>query len=198
MDADWSVELAAEDPVLAMPWAAPDGGLRYLNLRTYPEFISQLEEVQRFPELAKFLQEINDAEAPTESVKCDVWQSTSIEPAEEVFGGSYKTGSYCDVIFRDEPTQASFAAHERFVQRACAQLDRSTEIPASAEFIVRRCVFHAPPNIRDGFGITVYVFGYGDDERQARRQWAIALHAVGNALASSGSIPDHRPTTRSS
>jgi hypothetical protein len=36
--------------------------------------------------------------------------------------------------------------------------------------------------MKDGFYITCYLFGYGDDEPQARQRWAIGLKLVENAI----------------
>jgi len=36
--------------------------------------------------------------------------------------------------------------------------------------------------IRDGFYITFYLFGYGDDEESARQNWVTGLKLVRNAI----------------
>ncbi|MGA9799752.1 MAG: hypothetical protein WBQ68_12145, partial [Terriglobales bacterium] len=56
------------------------------------------------------------------------------------------------------------------------------EIPAAVELLIRRAFYHVADEIREGFYITLYLFGYGDDEAQARRRWAIALKLVENAI----------------
>ena len=50
------------------------------------------------------------------------------------------------------------------------ETNRSVTIPAAAEFIVRRCFYQLADRIRDGFYITFYLFGYGDEEAQARQR----------------------------
>jgi hypothetical protein len=67
-------------------------------------------------------------------------------------------------------------------RRVTQLLKRVPEIPAAAEMIIRRCFYHLENDVRDGFYITLYLFGYGDNELQARQQWAIALKLVENAL----------------
>lgn len=185
MDADWSVELGREDAVLEVPWIAPDGRHRYIDLRAYPHLLEELEEAQRFPELAELLRQVNGARGALESVKCDAWESTGIEEAEEIFGGSHKVGSYCDVIFREEAARFSFEQHERFVRRMCRLLRQAPEIPASMEFIVRGAIFHRNEK-RTGFCTSAYVFGYGNDGQAARTQWEIALQLTGNAMMQAG------------
>ena len=185
VDADWSVELGREDPVLEVPWGAPDGRQRYVDLRTRPESLKEVEEAQRFPELAELLRQINSARGALESVKCDAWESSRIEEAEEIFGGSHKVGSYCDVIFREEAARFSFEQHERFVRRTYTLLRQAPEIPASMEFIVRGAIFHQNER-RAGFCISAYVFGYGNNGQAARTQWEIALQLAGNAMMQTG------------
>lgn len=186
MDADWSVELGSEDPVLEVPWAAPGGEPRYLDLRACPDRLNEVEETRRFPELAELLRQLNGTRGALESVKCDAWNTTEMEEAEEIFGAAHKVGSYCDVIFREDGARFSFEHHERFVRRLCTLLRQVPEIPASTEFIVRRAVFRGTEG-REGFCISAYVFGYGTDEQAARRQWEIALRLAGNAMIQAGS-----------
>ena len=69
MDADFSVEMGPDDPVLEMPWASADGSLGYYNLREQPELLEQLEEARRSPELAQFLRHLNGAGGAFETVK---------------------------------------------------------------------------------------------------------------------------------
>ena len=52
----------------------------------------------------------------------------------------------------------------------------------AAEFLVRRCHYREKEETHDGFYITFYLFGYGEDEPQAQQRWAIALKLVENAI----------------
>jgi hypothetical protein len=61
-------------------------------------------------------------------------------------------------------------------------LQREPEMPASAELLVRRCFFADDHTDGDGFYMTCYVFGYSDDEEEARKHWGIALRLLGSAL----------------
>ena len=117
-----------------------------------------------------------------ETAKCDTWSSTEINPEEEIFGAAYKFGSYVDILFSQEASRCSFAEHEQFAKRITQLLKRVPEIPAAAELLVRRCFYHVGGETCEGFYITLYLFGYGDDEAQARQRWAIALKLVENAI----------------
>ncbi|MGA8491774.1 MAG: hypothetical protein WB711_15210 [Terriglobales bacterium] len=188
MQADFAVELGADDETLEMPWAASDGGLRYYDLKRHPELLSELEEAARAPELGEFLSKINSPHSPLETAKCDVWSSTEMNPEEEIFDGTHKFGSYIDLFFSDEAKRFSFPDHEHLAKRLVQLLQRAPEIKAAGEFLIRRCYYHeseeAPgeEEIRDGFYITFYLFGYGKDEVRSRQQWVIGLKLIQSAI----------------
>ena len=49
MEADWSVELTAADPVITVPWAACDDDerkCRFVDLRLYPHLVTEIKEAQ--------------------------------------------------------------------------------------------------------------------------------------------------------
>jgi hypothetical protein len=188
VQADFAVELGADDETLEMPWAAEGGGPRYYDLKRHPGLLSSLEEAVRAPELGEFLFKVNSLQSPLETAKCDVWSSTEINPEEEIFGATHKFGSYVDLFFSDEPKRFSFPEHEHLAKRLIQLLQRAPEMAAAAEFLIRRCYFHEPEEvsgqeeIRDGFYITFYLFGFGNDELRSRQNWAIGLKLIGNAI----------------
>jgi len=182
VQADFAVELGPDDETLEMPWAAAGGGPRYHDLKRHPELVLNLEETQRVQALGEFLAAANAAAGILETAKCDVWSSTEINPEEEIFGAAHKFGSYVDLLFSDAGSRFSFPQHEQLAMRLTQLLQRAPEIPSAAEFLIRRCYYHGEEEIRDGFYITFYLFGYGDDEIQSRQRWAIALKLVQNAI----------------
>ena len=183
MEADYAVELGADDETLELPWAAADGGPRYFDLKRHPELLLNVEEASRVPELAEFLLVINSPAGTLETAKCDTWWSTEINPEEEIFGAAYKFCSYVDILF-SQKSRYSFPDHEQFAKRVTQLLKRVPEIPAAAELLIRRAYYNVASDVQEGFYITFYLFGYGDDEPQARQRWAIALKLVENAMVS--------------
>jgi len=189
MDATVSVELEAGDAHLEIPWQA--GDLRYYDLKRHPELLLEVPESHN-REMAEFLTAMNSALSMLETAKCDTWLSDQMEQHEVMYAARWKCGSYVDLIFTDPKAREGFAGHENFAKRAAALLRRAPDIPAAAEFIVRRCRYapgaagaEVPPGISEateGFYLTLYLFGYGDDEDEARRRWGIALKVVENAL----------------
>jgi hypothetical protein len=188
MQADFAVELGADDETLEMPWAAEGGGPRYYDLKRHPELLSNLEEAVREPELGEFLSKVNAPHGPLETAKCDAWSSTEISAEEEIFEAPHKFGSYIDLFFSDEPKRFSFPEHEQLAMRLTNLLQRAPEMPVAAEFLIRRCYYYeqkevpGQEEIRDGFYITFYLFGYGKDELRSRQNWAIGLKLIGSAI----------------
>lgn len=190
MDATVSVELGAEDAHLEIPWHA--GDLRYYDLKRHPELLLEVPE-SHTREMAEFLTAMNSALSMLETAKCDTWLSDRMEQQEALYAATWKFGSYVDLIFTDPKARWGFAGHENFAKRSAALLRRAPDIPSAAEFIVRRCRYasgaaggEARPGSNseaaEGFYLTLYLFGYGDDEDEARRRWGIALKIVENAL----------------
>jgi hypothetical protein len=182
MDADFSVELCGEDPVLDFPWTDASGKLAYFDLKRHPELLAQVEEAREHPELGEFLRSVNSARSVVESAKCDVWATTELTPEEEFFGAPHKVASYVDLVLSHPDQRHSFPEHERLAKRLVALLRRAPETSSSVEVCVRRCFLAEGCETRDGFYFTVYVNGYGSDVAAARQNWAIGVKLVGNAI----------------
>lgn len=182
MEADFAVELGADDETLEMPWADQESGLRYYDLKRHPELLRDIEEACRLPELREFLTALNSPASIFETAKCDVWSTTDMNAEDEIFGAAHKFGSYVDFLFSHEAPRRSFPAHEKFAQALVQLLKRAPGIPAAAEFLIRRCYYHAENQVIEGFYVTFYLFGFGEDETQARQRWAIALELAENAI----------------
>ena len=182
MEADFSVEIGGpDDPVLDVPWSAE--GTRYYDLRAHPELLAEVPEAVGFPELWDALVELNSPRSPVATVKCDAF-AAEISLAEEIFGADAKFGGYIDFIF-DDARRFSFETHERMARECVEQMRSLSELPASAELIIRRALFHNG-DTREGFYVTLYVFGYGSDEDAARAQWARALRQVTHVVIECG------------
>jgi hypothetical protein len=182
MDADFSIELGRDDPVLDLPWTDPEGKIVHYDLKRHPELLAQVEEAKQFPELAEFLRVVNSEMSMVESAKCDAWITEELSPAEASFGATHKCASYADLVFSNIDDRQCFALHELFAKRLVELLRRTPETPSAAELCVRRCYFHETGETREGFYVTMFVSGYGDDQGRGRQNWGIALKLVGNAV----------------
>lgn len=186
MQADFSLELGQQDECLEIPWSKPDGSIRYYDLKRRPELLLNIEEAHHNQDLGEFLVAINSDASILETAKCDVWFSDQLDEEEEIYGAAWKFGSYVDLIFSPEDARYSLPRHQEVAERVTKLLKCVPEISAAAEFILRRCYFHQgldpEADSQPGFCFTFYLFGYGDDEDEARRRWGIALKVVQNAL----------------
>ena len=183
MQADFAVELGRDDETLEVPWAAPDGSLRYHDLKRDPDALAHIAEAMLWPELREFLIAVNAQASMLESAKCDAWSTTELNADEEIFGVPWKFGSYVDLLISDSKVRFSFEQHETFLKQLIGLLKAVPEIPASAEFCLRRCFYHEGETVREGYYLTFYAFGFGEDESHARKQWGIALKLVSAAIA---------------
>jgi hypothetical protein len=182
MEADFVVELGPDDEVLDFPWADPENRWRYYDLKHQPELLLNVAEAHEFPELESFLLAANSPSAKLESAKCDAWFTTEMNVEDVIFGESGKFGSYVDLVFSDDGDRYSFESHEKLARKLVELLKLVPEIPCAAEFLIRRCYYRRQDEPMSGFYITFYLFGYGDDEAQARKRWAIGLKLVENII----------------
>lgn len=182
MEADFSVELGHDDPVLDFPWKDPAGKLAYFDLKRQPELMAYVEEAKTFPELGECLRTVNSARSLLESAKCDAWSTTDLSAEEDVFNASHKFATYIDLVFSSIDDRWSLPRHEEFAKRLVALLGRVPEMSASVEVCLRRCFFEQAGQAREGFYFTIYVSGYGNDLAAARKSWAIGTRLVGSAI----------------
>src|SRR5204863_6377120 len=102
MEADFSVELGRDDPVLDFPWTDPDRKFAYFDLKRQPEMLARVEETKQYSELGEFLRVVNSKSSAVESAKCDAWHTEDLSPEEEIFGASHKMAGYVDLVFSKE------------------------------------------------------------------------------------------------
>ena len=179
MEADWSVALGGDDPVIVVPWAAANGP-RFVDLRAGAHLIDEIEEARTSPELRAALLHLNQPNSPFWTAKCDVW-TTSVEagdpPADpyELDAVPGETddcaGSYIDLLPRDLSWFASFERHEQWLRAVTRRLRLVQASAARAEVILRPAEVDALP----GFAVTWVVEGCGPTARDADAHWHHAL-----------------------
>jgi hypothetical protein len=184
MEADWSVELAADDPVIAVPWAASGASkCRFVDLRLGSGVVDQIEEARTRPALRSALLLLNGVSSHLWTVKCDAWTSSAdqgdepfdpyemdAEPGETGFGA----GSYIDLLPRDIHAGGCFDAREQWERWIRGVIERLRAMRASAarvELVLR----HAEVEGLQGFGVTWFVEGCGPTAPRAGQSWGQAL-----------------------
>jgi hypothetical protein len=182
MEAEFSVEMGHDDPVLDFPWTDLEGKLAYFDLKRQPKMIARIEEAAEYPELTEFLKTVNSARSSVESAKCDVWETRELSPEEEIFNASHKFASYVDLVFSEIERRWSLPRHEEFANNLTELLRRAPEMGAAVEICIRRCFFNRAEQLQEGCYFTVYMNGYGNDVVLARRNWGIVTKLVANAV----------------
>jgi hypothetical protein len=183
MEADWAVALAADDPVITVPWASSKddlGKCKFIDLRVDGHRVDEIEEARSKPALRSALLVLNAATSPLWTAKCNAWTSSvedgaeafdpyemAAEPGETAFGA----GSYFDLLPRNISFLSSFERQERWI-RAVTETLRA--IPASAarvDLVLRGAEVEAAA----GFGVTWFVEGCGATAQRAGQNWVTAL-----------------------
>jgi hypothetical protein len=183
MEADWSVALAADDPVITVPWAGSEGDdrkCRFVDLRRGGQLIEQIEEARVRPALRSALLLLNGAASPLWTAKCDAWTSSPDEgaapfdayemdatPGETAFGA----GCYIDLLARDAALLSSFERQEHWLRTVTQALHKIPARAARVELVLRYAEVEAAP----GFGVTWFVEGCGLNANHAGQRWSDAL-----------------------
>jgi len=188
MHAEWSVDIGPESECLEVPWRAEDGMQRYYDLCRQPELLLYIIETHGNRELAELLATLNAPHFFLSTAKCDIWTADSFQELDEEereLRLMFKFASYVDVVLTDSAARLEFTKHEAFVKLLCELLDHVPDFAARAECVIRRCFFHtdtSSDSSEDGYAVTIYLSGYGNDAVSARKSWVIALKLVENAL----------------
>jgi hypothetical protein len=190
MEADWSVELGATDPVITVPWAAcgeDEPKCRFVDLRLYPHLVAEIEEAQGRTALRSALVLLNGVTSQLWTAKCDVWNrgpeggddpfdpyEMDAEPGETAFGA----GSYIDLLPRDLEMSQCFDGQERWLRTVTERLRGVPARAARVELVLRRAVVDGVP----GYGMTWFVEGCGETAQRAEQAWGgafdLALAAI--------------------
>jgi hypothetical protein len=178
MEADWTIALAADDPIVVVPWAASEkeGGYRFVDLRGAPNLVDSIAEAQASPPLRDGLLLLNSPDSPLWTAKCDVWTSNeeARDPWEmdaEPGDAAFCAGSYIDLLARNREFGSSFPRQEAWLRRVTGRL-RAAESRASRVELVLR---HAEVEGRAGFAVSWFVEGCGASAAIAEQRWANAL-----------------------
>lgn len=184
MLAEWSVECAAEDPVLVVPWKDPDGRCAFVDLRANPYDFDLIPEAEHFPPLMQALRALNATRSPVFTAKSDVWvldreevarlvDELGIDPAEASTGYA----SYIDLVTRDRQLFASFHQQEQLLRRLTRLAGVVKQEPAAIESVLRPALVDFG-TVQQGYAISLYVKAIGVDTAAALQEWAEALGAV--------------------
>jgi hypothetical protein len=183
VETDWSVAAGADDPVIETGWSDAASGSGWVDLRVDGEMqrnrMAALAESARSPAMAQALMLLNAPRGLLMTTKCDGWRLSHEERMELAQAldaplGVSGYGSYIDVLMAHAPPMADFLLHEEWARstaRRCAALAIED---AQLEVVVRA----AHRDETWGYGLTVYCYACGGDERRAEAAWSRAINAT--------------------
>jgi hypothetical protein len=184
MLAEWSVECAAQDPILVVPWKDPDGRLAFVDLRVTPRDFDAVAEAEQHPPLMQALRALNATRSPVFTAKCDAWPLDSEEleqlqlnldvPATDAPAGF---ASYIDAVWRERSLFSSFHRQQQMLHRL-TRLAAPLERPWAALDCVLRPALLDLEGPREGYAVSLYVKALGSSPQAAWKEWAAALAAV--------------------
>ncbi len=181
METNWAVEAGEDDPLIIVPWSDPSGRLGYVDLENGAT-VEAIPETLEWPELLTILRVLNQNTSQVWTTKCDAWVLAA-EELELDFGPvAYGFGAYCDVLPKSRARFSSASSLQWLVQSWAERAGRSGPVEARADFVMRHALWHGI----QGYGVTLYFFGYGETVAAARKNWATVAEQVADLVAATG------------
>jgi hypothetical protein len=193
MEADWEVEIGPGAPIIEAFWPA------FVDLRTAPERIREIEEASKFPALADALMRLNKADtykpdsapdSPVWTAKCDLWTLQQCDPDEmHAVSEECATGLACyiDLMPREGLVFSGLPETESWARALVIRLRRSSCRCSRTDLVIRRAY---AGNV-EGLGVTVYIAACGTDSVAAANTLVTALAVFVDALCGySGATAD--------
>lgn len=190
MLADVSAACVADDPVLVVPWSAPDGSSAFVDLRTDPYAIDVVPEADAHPPLREALRALNAVRSPVFTAKCDAWpldgddcetlrMHLEAEAVEAIAEEEAQAGFACyiDLVWRERTIFASQHRQQQLLHRI-ARHAAAIDAPRAMLELTLRPAFVDLTGPQEGFAVTLYVKAIAPTADEAWQRWAQALRAV--------------------
>ena len=171
MDADWEVEIGGGAPVIEAEWPG------FVDLRSYPERVSEIAEAAACSPLTALLLAMNAATSPLWTSKCDVWEP---EPG--------ALACYIDMLPVEGRVFADWKRAEAFCRQYVTRLNsKRSGGPGSgseraSEDSITLVVRQAVAGKAEGFGITTYLTAKAVDPGDAVAVLRCVMATFANAL----------------
>jgi hypothetical protein len=192
MLAEWSAECSADAPVLVVPWSDPATGANFVNLRSEPYELSEIQEAERHPALGRALRALNATRSPFVTAKCDAWPLSALEspgeleplriemglPEEEA---AFAFTSYIDLLWRDRAVFASAHHQQDRLDRIVRRASKLPHAEAAFQGVLRPAFLDLEAPL-EGFATTIYITAVASDADLAHRRWSDALEDVTDLL----------------
>jgi hypothetical protein len=167
--------------VTGIPYVPQDRGTSinhgFMDLKTHPELIASVPELQDCPELEELIRVINDSRSEFASIGCEkaLFEVTEEKTAARAAGFTHEFGSYVDFVFaiRAKNTPEGLLAVARDIS------DFGSRAPSTygtnVEFEGKRTKYGDTGE--EHFLLLFRLVGFGSSPDQARKNWA-AIVAV--------------------
>jgi hypothetical protein len=198
MLSEWSVECAADDPVLVVPWSDPSdptGTRHFIDLRENPYDLDHLPEAEQHPPLMHALRALNAPRSPVFTAKCDAWRMDgddlqALRMDLDAFAEDTPAGfaSYIDLLWRERSIFVSFHQQEQMLYRLTRRATPLDYPHAMLDCVLRPALVDLT-GPQEGFSVSLYVKALGHDIQSAEENWAAALEAVVSILRSKELAP---------
>jgi len=196
MLSEWTAECSHDAPTLVVPWADPENGARFIDLRADPYEIAEIAEIEHNPTLARALRSLNATRSPFLTAKCDAWTLAATDEAQaetlealrmELMlseeDAPYGFASYIDVLWRERSVFASRHQQQDRLDRIVRRAQRLQHAEAALECVLRPAFLDLNGPL-EGFSFTLYVTAVGAEPETARERWELAMDDVVSLLRS--------------
>lgn len=192
MLAEWSAACGPEDPVLVVPWSDPGTGLRFVNLRTEPFELAEIDEADAYPALRRALRALNALTSAFLTAKCDAWTLYPEVAAEQLEAlrleldladedVAFGMACYIDILPRERSLFASAHVATDQLARIARRAARLPHLQVSLELVLRPAVVDLTTPL-EGYSATLYLTAVAGDPETAARRWEAALEDVVHLL----------------
>jgi hypothetical protein len=179
MEADWEFGVGGDAPVIEALWQG------FVDLQRTPELAWHLPESARFPALAEALANLNDADSPIWTSKCDFWphlEPDEFDPDEmdaPPGRSTHAMGCYFDLLPKSGQLWAQPAMAEAVCKRLCGNLRAVPLVCCRTDLVIRRA-FLTPE--RMDLGVTAYLTACGESPAASAQTLQAALAAFTDAI----------------
>jgi len=185
MEADWEVEIGADAPVIDACWTG------FVDLRSSPELVRTLEEVNHLPALAEALNRLNAKSSSLWTAKCDVWDvldSDQIDPYElnaNPETARHASSCYIDLLPRSDQQWMEPEMAISWCVDTCKRLGSIGLRNCRVDLIVRQAIVMEP---RIDLGVTAYLTACGPTADEAVETLQNALDKFIDILGHSSTV----------
>ena len=152
------------------------GNAGYFDLKKEPEKISDIHELQNWPELRDFVRLINHKDSFFRTLRCQVFFSGV--PVNLPF--KRVCFSYTTVAFEILDYNLSMGCHEELRQGIAKYATESLSESSTHMDLDLTSTSYNEHRVSRAWSLTINVWGFGQENEEARETWAVGIRALYN------------------